>query len=230
MDIEFTLNFTGEGDYRINLVQCRPLQTKGRQQSVEMPERLSRKQVLFQSQGNFMGGNISQQIRRIIYVDPKAYNELSLYGKHDIARLIGKLNRQIIVREEQPALLIGPGRWGTTTPSLGVPVRFAEINQITGIVELEYQSGSLMPELSFGTHFFQDLVETDIFYVAIFSGKKKEPFNAEWLEAYPNHLWDILPEDGQYESCVRVCDVGDKVYLKSDILSQRVICYREDEA
>ncbi len=227
VDIEFTLNFTPGDDYRINLVQCRPLQTKGRQQTVVMPTRVSRKQILFESEGNFMGGTISQPLRRVIYVDPERYNAFNLYEKYDIARLIGKLNRQILERSDMPTLLIGPGRWGTTTPSLGVPVRFSEINQITAIVELEYQSGSLLPELSFGTHFFQDLVETDIFYVAIFSGRKNVTFNREWLAPCPNLLWDLVPEDGRYEASVQVCDLKDgELYLKSDILSQKVICYR----
>ncbi|OPY92397.1 MAG: phosphoenolpyruvate synthase [Syntrophaceae bacterium PtaU1.Bin231] len=228
VDIEFTLNFTQNGDYRVNLVQCRPLQTKGKQQDVVLPTRLPRQKILFQSQGNFMGGNISQPIRRIIYVDPKCYSELNLYEKHDIARLIGKLNRDILDRNELPTLLIGPGRWGTTTPSLGVPVRFAEINRITAMVELEYQSGSLLPELSFGTHFFQDLVETGIFYVAIFPGSKEVIFNKKWLDQYENKLWNMVPEDGRYEECVRVCDIEEKtVFLKSDILAQRVVCYTD---
>jgi hypothetical protein len=230
VDIEFTLNFTNDTDYRINLVQCRPLQTKGEQQEVTMPEKVPQDRILFESEGNFMGGSISQGISRVIYVDPETYNKLNLYEKYDIARLIGKLNRMIIDRSESPTLLIGPGRWGTTTPSLGVPVRFSEINQITAIVELEYQSGSLRPELSFGTHFFQDLVETDIFYVAIFSGMKEIRFRTEWLDKRHNLLWELLPEDGRYEECVKVCDLkSGELCLKSDILSQRVICYRDQE-
>ena len=228
VDIEFTLNFTKDDQYRINLVQCRPLQTKGEQQDVILPTDVDQEAILFQSEGNFMGGSISQPIDRIIYVDPEQYNRLNLYEKHDIARLIGKLNRQIIDRSETHTLLIGPGRWGTTTPSLGVPVRFSEINQVTAIVELEYQSGSLLPELSFGTHFFQDLVETDIFYVAIFSEREKTAFSSQWFASCSNILWDLVPEDGRYEQCVHVYDLKDReLFLKSDILSQRVICYQE---
>ena len=228
VDVEFTLNFTERDTYRINIVQCRPLQTKGQQQDVIMPENVPQEDILFQSEGNFMGGSISQPINRVIFVNPQRYNELSLYEKYDVARLIGKLNRQILDRSETSTLLIGPGRWGTTTPSLGVPVRFSEINQITAIVELEHQSGSLLPELSFGTHFFQDLVETDIFYVALFVEQGKALFNRAWFDSHPNLLWELIPEDGRYEDCVQVCDLREgEMYLKSDILSQQVICYRE---
>ena len=173
-----------------------------------------------------MGGNITQPIERIIYVDPEGYTKLSLSDKYDIARLIGKLNRQVGDREKTPTLLMGPGRWGTTTPSLGVPVRFAEINHLSVMVEIEYEGGSLVPELSFGTHFFQDLVETDIFYVALFPGKAQVSFNRQWLEGSENRLVSLLPESAKYQGVVTVQNVGEKnLYLMADIVSQRVICF-----
>jgi hypothetical protein len=226
VDIEFTTNFTGKGGFQINLVQCRPLQTKGEGKRVAMPKRVEARDSLFQSKGNFMGGNIVQPIKQIIYVDPEGYIKLSLSEKYDIARLVGKLNRQIGDREKTPTLLMGPGRWGTTTPSLGVPVRFSEINNLSTIVEIEYEGGSLVPELSFGTHFFQDLVETDIFYVALFPGKGDAQFNREWLDESENRLSTLFPESGKYQSVVKVEHVEErKLYLMADIVSQRVICF-----
>jgi len=227
VDIEFTVNFTRKGDYQVNLVQCRPLQTKGRGDNVVMPEHLPRKRILFRSEDNFMGGSISQPIRRIIYVDPARYVALNLYEKYDIARLIGKLNRHISDRNEIPTLLIGPGRWGTTTPSLGVPVRFSEINQMMGIVEIEYQVGSLMPELSFGTHFFQDLVEADIFYVAIFPDSSGCTFNRAWFDHLPNALEGLMPASSRYKRVVKVCNLPDNgLQLMADVVSQKLICFR----
>lgn len=67
-------------------------------------------------------------------------------------------------------MLIGPGRWGVTTPSLGVPVIFSEICNMAVICEVASTDAGFMPELSYGSHFFQDLVETGIFYVAMFDG------------------------------------------------------------
>jgi len=226
VDIEFTTNFTRNGSFQINLVQCRPLQTKGEGKRVAIPKHVETRDILFQSKGNFMGGNITEPIERIIYVDPEGYTKLSLSDKYDIARLIGKLNRQIGDREKTPTLLMGPGRWGTTTPSLGVPVRFSEINHISVIVEIEYEGGSLVPELSFGTHFFQDLVETDIFYVALFPGKGDTMLNREWLDKSENRLTTLLPESAKYQNVVRVMDVKERrLYLIGDIVSQRVICF-----
>jgi hypothetical protein len=227
VDIEFTLNFTGTTSFQINLVQCRPLQTKGEGKSVEIPVDIDPGRIFFKSKGAFMGGNVIQPVRRIIYVEPDEYSRLSLSEKYDIARLIGKLNRQISDRDECPTMLIGPGRWGTSTPSLGVPVRFAEISNISVIVEIEHANGSLMPELSFGTHFFQDLVETDIFYVALFPGREHVFFNASWMQEMKNELTSEFPEGIRYEHVVKVRNIEEKgLYLMADIVTQRVLCFK----
>ncbi len=174
-----------------------------------------------------MGGSISQPIRRVIYVDPAAYVRMPLSQKYDIARLVGKLNRQID-RETTPTILLGPGRWGTTTPSLGVPVSFAEINRVAVLAEVAYEGGNLMPELSFGTHFFQDLVETDIFYVAIFPEKQGAIFNKKWFLQMSNLLTEFLPDSSKYVDAVRVYETNDEqLQVMCDILSQKVICFFE---
>jgi len=226
VDIEFTVNFTDDDTFKINLVQCRPLQTKGLKASVQLPKNIKAEKVLFASQGYTMGGSISQPIKRIIYVDPQAYIETPISQKYSIARLIGKLNRQIADREITPTLLFGPGRWGTTTPSLGVPVSFAEINKITALVEVAYEGGNLMPELSFGTHFFQDLVESNIFYVALFPQKENVVFNKNKFSKMPNLLTDFLPEESKYENVVKVYETDlDQLQIMSDVVSQKVVCF-----
>ena len=225
VDIEFTVNFTNDDAFKINLVQCRPLQTKGLKASVQLPENIKPEKVLFASHGYTMGGSISQPIKRIIYVDPQAYVETPISQKYSIARLIGKLNRQIANREITPTILFGPGRWGTTTPSLGVPVNFAEINKIAVLVEIAYEGGNLMPELSFGTHFFQDLVESDIFYVALFTQKESVVFNKDKLAEMPNLLTDFFPEEHKYEDVVKVYDLNtSQLQIMCDVVSQKVIC------
>jgi len=226
IDIEFTANFTPDDELKINLVQCRPLQTKGLTAKVTIPGDIKPENILFESSGYTMGGSISQPIKRIIYVDPQEYVETPISRKYSIARLIGKLNRQISHRETTPTLLFGPGRWGTTTPSLGVPVSFAEINKVSVLAEVAYEGGNLMPELSFGTHFFQDLVESDIFYVAIFPQKESIVFNKENLLEMPNLLTEFLPEDQEYEDVVKVYETeSDQLQIMCDILSQKVVCF-----
>jgi hypothetical protein len=225
VDIEFTVNFARDQTPVINLLQCRPLQTKGQQVQREIPSNVEPEKIFFSCEGYFMGGSISEGLSRIIYVEPRAYVEMPLSQKYDIARLVGKLNRQIANRETEPTILLGPGRWGTTTPSLGIPVGFHEINNVTVLVEIAYEGGNLMPELSFGTHFFQDLVEADIFYVALFPKKENVLFSPERLGKMPNLLGDLVPESTKYADVVKVCDVRrQELQIICDVLSQKVLC------
>lgn len=226
VEIEFTINFTEDDTFKINLLQCRPLQTKGLGQKVSIPHQVNKKNILFDSEGYFLGGNISQKIEWVIYVDPEKYSKLILSDKYEVARIVGKLNRTIKDKEELPVLLMGPGRWGTTTPSLGVPVKFAEINNIAVLAEVAFSEGNLMPELSFGTHFFQDLVEANIFYVALFPEKKEVIFNKEWLKESKNLFTELMPESAKYEDLIGVHSVGDRVLkIMSDVISQKVVCF-----
>jgi hypothetical protein len=226
VDLEYTINFDKDNNFRVNIVQCRPLQTKGIEKETTVPEDIAQDRIFFKSQGYNMGGNISQPVSRVIYIDPKKYLELPVSRKYSIARLVGKLNKQIMLRETTPTILMGPGRWGTTTPSLGVPVNFSEINKITALVEIAYEGGNLMPDLSFGTHFFHDLVETDIFYVALFPHKNETIFDKNRLFEMENCLTSFCPEDEKFEDVVRVCDFeSNRLQLISNLVSQKVICF-----
>ncbi|HPN72523.1 MAG TPA: PEP/pyruvate-binding domain-containing protein, partial [Candidatus Omnitrophota bacterium] len=225
VDIEFTVNLT-EGGYAVNLLQCRPLQTRGLGKKVEIPSDIKKDKVMFSSGGYFFGGNISQDIHSIIYVDPAGYIALSESGKYDIARAVGKLNRKISGRNSSPTLLFGPGRWGTSTPSLGVPVSFSEINNIAVLAEISFSGGNLMPELSFGTHFFQDLVETEIFYAAIFPERKDTYYDSSWMSGLKNMFASELEEYAKYSNVIGVYDVkGKGLKMLSDVMTQKMVCY-----
>ncbi len=226
VDIEFTINFLGPHEYRINLLQCRPQQTKWHDRVVEMPAAIDDGRVLFRTNGNFLGGSVSMPIRRVIAIDPLRYGELEQTKKYDIARLVGKLNRLIPDTASLPTLLMGPGRWGTTTPALGIPVRFSEINRIAVLVEVAVMRDDFAPELSYGTHFFQDLVETDIFYAAIFPDRDGVRLNSTLLSTRPNLLTALLPDESAYADIVSVYDV-DSLRLMADIVSQRLLCFEE---
>jgi hypothetical protein len=225
VDIEFTANFTEDGRTMINLLQCRPLQTKGQQPHVEMPSSVDPAQVLFQTEGYSMGGSMSRQLRRAVYIDPQGYAGLTLSQKYDVARLVGKLNSLIRDRYSEATILFGPGRWGTSTPSLGIPVGFHEISNVAVLVETAYESSTMMPELSFGTHFFQDLVETDIFYVALFPDRDTVVFNKDLLLKRPNVLSKLRGEASKYESIVHVCEIDPgQLQISADLLSRKVLC------
>jgi hypothetical protein len=230
VDVEFAVTFTEESRLYLNLIQCRPLQTKGIQSTRVKINGASPAQTLFRSTGNFMGGSIAQPIGRAIAVDPEAFSGLELNDKYEIARLIGRLNRSVVSRDKVPTLLLGPGRWGTTTPRLGVAVRFAEINAMTAIAEVAFSAGGLHPELSFGSHFFQDLVETGIFYVGLDPERPGCFLKVALLRELPNRLGECLPDDERYSSVVRVVDLPGGYQLLADIVSQQVVCCRAPAA
>jgi hypothetical protein len=226
VDIEFTANFNAEGKLRVNLLQCRPFQTKGHGSRVEMPAKIDKGKILLRQEGNFMGGSVYEDIARVIYVDPKGYTKLPLSEKFNCARLVGKINKTITSREEMPTILFGPGRWGTTTPAMGVPVTFSEINNVAAIAEIAYKEGSLIPDLSFGTHFFQDMVEMNIFYMAVYPDNEKVVFHTAWMKTMPNLLAELAPDDKKYANVVGVYDVSAKgLRLLSDIVGQEMLCY-----
>ena len=185
VDIEFTANFLPDGSYKINLLQCRPLQTKGLGKSVTMPEVSDAGDCLLYFKGNFMGGNIHLPIDYIVYIPAHTYLKLTEQDKYSVARQIGRINAAL---KGKNVMLIGPGRWGTTTPSLGVPVHFTELCNMAVICEVASKEDGFEPELSYGSHFFQDLVESDIFYVAVFDGRKDVCFRPELIVNKPNLL------------------------------------------
>jgi len=227
VDVEFTGTYASTGRLYVNLIQCRPLQTRGIQAKRVEISAEGKAETLFRSKGNFMGGSIVQPLGRVIAVDPEAFMALTLSDKYELARLIGRLNRGIVTLDKIPTLLLGPGRWGTSTPQLGVPVRFAEINAMTAIAEVAFSAGGLQPELSFGSHFFQDLVETGVFYVALYPERPGCFLNATLLQERPNRLAESLPDDARFAEVVRVVDLPRGYQLLADIVSQQVVCCRE---
>jgi hypothetical protein len=229
VDIEYALNFTDTDRFHINLLQCRPLQTIGQGKPVNVPEDVPGETVFFRMDGDFMGGSIMQNITRLILVDTAAYSALSHQRKYETARIVGLLNRRIKDRDAEHVMLLGPGRWGSTTPTLGVPVHFSEINNISVLGEMaSLEDGSLMPELSYGTHFFQDLVENRIFFVAIFPWRKGVTLKLDWLKDRKNLLTDILPDHAAYSEVIRVYDLEEEnLKIIADLISQKLVCFRD---
>jgi hypothetical protein len=125
-------------------------------------------------------------------------------------------------------MLLVPGRIGTTSPELGVPVRFAEISAMSIACEVSYEGAGYLPELSFGSHFFQDLVEADIFYASIFENKETTEYYApDFFKGEKNMTGEIDPEleGSAVADIISVYEVGRKgLKIVSDIASGRTIC------
>lgn len=227
VDIEFTVNFRSNGKYLINLLQCRPLQVQGFKERVEFSQEIPLNKILFKSKGHFMGGNIYTTIDKVILVDPHAYNLLSQAEKYEVARIVGRLNHQIH-KETTTVLLLGPGRWGSRIPSLGVSAAFAELNRISILGEIGYHHTGFLPDVSFGTHFFQDMIESEIFYLALFPEKQDTIYQLDLLENFAQKSFDLIPEKLNFREAVKVYDLGPgklSLQLISDITKQELRCF-----
>lgn len=220
VDVEFTLNVAEDGSWRFNLVQCRPLQTRGLGTSVEVPELTDPADCLFATRGNFMGGNVRLPLRYVVAVRPAPYLALGQRDRYAVAREIGFLNKLL---KDEDFMLMGPGRWGTTTPSIGVPVTFTEVCNASVLCEFTYAAGHFLPELSYGSHFFQDLVESGIFYAALFDGHPGTVLNEQRLTCRPNVLATLNPRAVSLGDVLHVVRF-DGLQLYSDVVSQRLVC------
>lgn len=225
VDTEYTVNFRDKS-FQINLLQCRPHQTQGLGTKVHIPQNIAAEKIVFATHGYFVGGNVNKSVKRLIYVDAEYYDRLAMSAKYDIARLIGELNRLVVNKDEEPTALLGPGRWGTSTPSLGIPVSFSEINNMILLGEVSFTGGAGVPEISFGTHFFQDLVETGIFYLVIVPGNKDVFLNKAMIKKLPNLLTELLPDYRKFREVVKVIDLQKKrARLMADIVTQRAVLF-----
>ena len=232
VDTEFTANFSDSEHYKINLVQCRPLQVVSDGTVVEQPKAIRDEDRILEANGAVIGQSRVNLVDRLVYVPPSVYGQLPIRDRYSVARLIGHL---LHLDQSQPrqVMLLGPGRWGTTTPSLGVPVSFAEIDSASVLCEIVAMRDDLVPDVSLGTHFFNDLVEMDILYLALFPGRKDNFWNREFFERTPNRLTELLPGEAQWAEAVRVIDVpaasdGNTVLkLNANAITQHVVCYLE---
>lgn len=232
VDIEFTANFTADGGFRINLVQCRPFQVKigGEGSRVKMPDHLDPMHLVFTTQGPIIGHSVATAIDRVLFVVPSVYSRLSMSRRYSVARAIGRLMHLETADKAPEIMLIGPGRWGTSMPSLGVPVSFAEINTASVICELAVMHEGLIPSVSLGTHFFNDVVEMDMLYLAVSPGRPGHAIHEDWLRRQSNQLLDLLPGAADLVDVLHVVDAhaldrGGSIFLNVNSMKQRGVCY-----
>jgi pyruvate,water dikinase len=232
VDLEFTASIDEEGRVNINLLQCRPLLLPGSMVDVSLPQHLESDRVLFRSQRMVGGGSLSG-IRYILYIDPHGYNHLTTAeDKRNLGRLVGKINRLQEI-EQSKIIMMGPGRWGSSNINLGVNVGYADIDNTSVLVEMALEEAGHIPEVSYGTHFFQDLVEAQIIYMPVYPDNDATQFQTAFFENAPNSLLKFMPKARNYENIVRLIDVpeatnGKYVRVVADSTRSRAVCFLAD--
>jgi hypothetical protein len=209
VDTEFTVEVTDpqtvQPGITISLLQCRPQSRLEAEEIGTIPAELPEERIIFSTSRMVPHGGV-KDIRYVLFVTPEGY--FSLPSQDDRIRLeraIGQLNA---VLKEQVFICLGPGRWGTSTPDLGVHVAYGDIYNTRALIELSGQEVGTSPEPSFGTHFFQDLMEAQIYPLAINLDDKDVVFNRNFFFSTPNHLPDWYPSpDEILMNTLRLIDV-----------------------
>ncbi len=229
VEIEFTACSKPDRDVRVNLLQCRPMWAEKAAAAVSYPHGLPEDRVLLRT-SRFIGAGALRQIRYAVYIDAKAYAAIgSEEDKRSLAHAIGRINSCLRQADGQE-LIVGPGRFGSSNISLGVGVSYAEIDNAAVLVETAMGEGDGAPEVSYGTHFFQDLVEGQTIYLALDPRDKSHVFRREFFLESPSILADLVPDAAGLQDVVRVVDVckatgGAYAELVADAERQQAICF-----
>jgi pyruvate,water dikinase len=200
VDIEFASD--GKNFY---LLQCRPQSYLEGGGPAHIPKDIPKDKVLFLANRFISNGSVPD-VSYIVYIDPQSYNDLSSQTSlMAVGRAVGRLNKLLPRRR---FILIGPGRWGSRGDiKLGVKVSYSDISNTAALVEIARQLGNYLPDLSFGTHFFQDLVEAEIRYLPLYPDEKGTVFKESFFRDSANILAHVLPDYADLADTVKVIDV-----------------------
>jgi len=229
VDIEFTVEILSNApfDFRIHLLQCRQQSKRIEEQGVRIPTDIPTDKLVLFSNRMVTTGCI-KNIRYVIYIDPERYNHIELdYTRMQLARLVGQLNS---ILQNETFILVGPGRWGSSNLNLGVPVSYADIYNTRALIEVAIACGDAAPEASYGTHFFQDLVESNIYPLPIYPGEKGAFFNYYFFRSSPNILTQFIPGSEKFGEYMAVIDVkavthGQVLQIVMDSSQEKAMCF-----
>ncbi|MBN2722761.1 MAG: PEP/pyruvate-binding domain-containing protein [Deltaproteobacteria bacterium] len=201
VDVEFASNGS-----KLYLLQCRPQGQWGKQSPTSLPENIPDDNIIFTAD-RYVTDGVVDDFHHIVYVDPLAYSNLSSEREmQQIAKAVRTLNQRL---PPQDFILMGPGRWGSRGDiKLGVQVTYSDINNTSMLIELAKKDGDYMPELSFGTHFFQDLVESRIKYLPIYLDENSGFLNMEYINSQTNFLSQWALEFADLSDVIKV--IGDR--------------------
>ena len=202
VDIEFAHD--GKDLY---ILQCRTQSAWLEHQPATIPPGIPFENTVFSANKYVSNGQLND-ITHLVYVDPKKYAKVKdLDTLKAIGKAVGRLNKILPKRQ---FILMGPGRWGSRGDiKLGVSVSYSEINNTAMLIEIARKTGDYLPELSFGTHFFQDLVEANIRYLPLYPDDFQNAFNQAFFDRAENVLTSFLPDAKSLAEVLKVVDVPD---------------------
>jgi hypothetical protein len=208
VDMEFTVQIPdsdpAQSGIKISLLQCRPQSRLQEAKSIPLPKNIPAEKIIFSSSFLVPLGYLPN-IRFVIFVTPEAYYALpTVAARHEIGRIVSRLNSILV---EKSFICVGPGRWGTENIDLGVYVGYSDICNAGALVELSGKGVGAAPEPSLGTHFFQDLMEAQIFPVSVPIDQKGTIFNRDFFYKTPNKLQGLVETSDTIAGCLRLIEV-----------------------
>ncbi|HLA97766.1 MAG TPA: PEP/pyruvate-binding domain-containing protein [Anaerolineales bacterium] len=208
VDTEFTVKVVDpempQPEIEISLLQCRP-QSRLQESEVRLPENIPAENIIFSTPRMAPRGHIPN-IRHVLFVTPEGY--FSLPGSTARARLVQAISALNAALANKVFICVGPGRWGTSNPDLGIRIGYGDIYNTRALIELAGKGIGAAPEASFGTHFFQDLVESNIYPLAIYLDDEGVIFRREFFYDTPNIVSQFLPEPSDGIECLRLVEVS----------------------
>ncbi|MCB2206621.1 histidine kinase [bacterium] len=159
-----------------SFLQLRPMVKQEGHFNVDL-DSIDQERIVFQSEQTL--GNGSKRLRDVIYIKPETFDAMKT---RQMVREINEVNADLLAAR-RPYLLIGPGRWGSSDPSLGIPVGFSDISAATAIVETSLPNMIIDP--SQGSHFFQNLTSFRITYFTLRHYNEEHSIDWDWLSALP---------------------------------------------
>lgn len=221
VDIEYAINLDKDGDFVVNLLQCRPLYVGGDAEKISI-DGLAPDKVLFEVRDASMGVSKKKRVDVVVRVDPAMYNALPYARKPEVATAIGRINR-FYADGDRKLLLLAPGRVGTSSPELGIPTRFSDISCFSVICEVSDRRTGFMPELSYGSHMFQDMVEAEMSYSAIWDDPKTLKYDPALLDDLPDRFSEICPDMADFREMITVREPTG-LYYWLDSVNNHALC------
>jgi hypothetical protein len=223
VDIEYAINLDRDGEFVVNLLQCRPLYLGGENEAVDLDSaRACVSRSFFEVQGASMGPSRHRTVDVVVQIDPARYNAFPYTRKAEVATAVGRLNRHY-ANTGKNLLLMAPGRVGTSSPELGVPTRFADISCFSEICEVSDSRTGFMPELSYGSHMFQDMVEAEMTYSAIWNDPRTLKYMPELLVNEPDLFPEICPDLAELQGLIVVREPCD-LHFWLDSVKNHALC------
>jgi hypothetical protein len=210
VDLEFTVRLshleTGKPQLCICLLQCRPQSHLLKTEQADIPIRMEPENIIFDTHFVVPQGLI-EDVEYVLFVPPEGYFQLKNENERgQLVRAIGRLNKLL---EKRNFICVGPGRWGSSNPDLGVSIGYGDIYNSRSLVELAGAGIGAEPEPSLGTHFFQVLMEAQIYPLAIYLDDAQSFFNRQFFYETPSCLSEWFETDESIHNSLRLIRVSD---------------------